>query len=233
MPADKEHKNKLEKEFELERVILFSDAVFAIAITLLVIDIRFPEVPKNIGSHELFIIFKPAIFEFLAFSISFFFIGSFWSRHLKLFKFLKDYDQRLIVLNLFFLFFIVLFPFTASGVAGHVRPHFMLPLFLYVFNITLLSIAHYLLCRHVLSAKAGLTFDSEAMEKKYLLTLSLYIAITLVTILAVSSIVRFLFPENDIYLAMCFYIFPVLMLYARRKAKKYKPGKTVNRENNN
>ena len=228
MAADREHpKNELEKEFELERVILFSDAVFAIAITLLVIDIRFPEVPKGAGSNELLNIFKPTIFEFLAFTISFFFIGSFWSRHLKLFKFLKRYDQRLVILNLIFLFFIVLFPFTASGIAGHIRPHFMLPLFLYISNITLVAITHYLLCRHVLSDKAGLTFNGGLMEKKYLLTLSLYVAITLVIMLVASILIRLLFPANDFYLGMSFYVFPIMMLYAKRKAKKYKPARVV------
>src|SRR6185312_6272512 len=40
----------LEKEFELERMILFTDPVFAIAITLLIIDIKWPALPDNIKS---------------------------------------------------------------------------------------------------------------------------------------------------------------------------------------
>ena len=38
--------NELKKEFQVERMILFSDAVFAIAITLLVIDLKIPDVEK-------------------------------------------------------------------------------------------------------------------------------------------------------------------------------------------
>lgn len=227
MSTAPEHKNALEKEFELERVILFSDAVFAIAITILVIDIKFPEVPKGAGQEELLSLFKPAIFEFLAFAISFFFIGNFWSKHLKLFRYLKTYDQRLINLNLLFLFFIVMFPFTASGIAGHIRPHFMLPIYIYMINVMLVAISHFLLCRHVFFEKAGLTIEGEEPERKYLLTISAYTAIALVSIVVLSFIVRLLFPENDLYFALCFYILPFLMGYARRKAKKFKPVKAI------
>ena len=38
--------NELKKEFQIERLILFSDAVFAIAITLLVIEIKVPEIDR-------------------------------------------------------------------------------------------------------------------------------------------------------------------------------------------
>ena len=46
------HGDELEKEFELERLILFSDAVFAIAITLLVISLEVPKTADEV--HEVF-----------------------------------------------------------------------------------------------------------------------------------------------------------------------------------
>src|SRR5947208_1264763 len=113
----------LEKEFELERLVLFSDAVFAIAITLLVIEIKFPEVPEGVHGWALVKVFQPAIIEFCTFVVSFLIIGVYWSRHLQLCKHLKSYDRKVVVHNLFFLFFVVTFPFTASGI-GHFSPSF-------------------------------------------------------------------------------------------------------------
>ena len=71
--------NSVHKEFELERMILFSDAVFAIAITLLIIEIKFPELPENYRkSLDLFVMFKPTLIQFFGFFLSFFFVGMSW-----------------------------------------------------------------------------------------------------------------------------------------------------------
>ncbi len=102
--SNKHHPDTLEKEFELERMILFSDAVFAIAITLLVIDIKWPELPESLAGLDKLHIMKPTIFSFLGFALSFFFIGRAWSIHLRLFRLLRKYDQGLINRNLFFPF---------------------------------------------------------------------------------------------------------------------------------
>jgi uncharacterized membrane protein len=74
--------NEIRKEFQLERMILFSDAVFAIVITLMAIEIKLPETE---GSHSvdwtlsIFYLLAPT---FLAYCLSFFFIGTSWYQHL-------------------------------------------------------------------------------------------------------------------------------------------------------
>jgi uncharacterized membrane protein len=106
--------NEIKKEFQLERLIFFSDAVFAIIITIMILDVKLPEElihPSETESKKAFIHILPKL---IAYGISFFVIGSFWMRHLRVFSFLKDYNMQLIALNLLFLFSVSLFPFALS-----------------------------------------------------------------------------------------------------------------------
>jgi uncharacterized membrane protein len=94
---------------EYDRVLFFSDAVFAIAITLLVVDLRVPDVVHN-ASHEL-AADGPKI---LSFGISFVVIGLFWLGHHHLFRYITALDRRLILLNLLFLGTIAFLPYPTA-----------------------------------------------------------------------------------------------------------------------
>jgi TMEM175 potassium channel family protein len=145
--------NELRKEFQLERMILFSDAVFAIAITLLVIEIKVPELHGHEATekallHEV----GKLVPKFLGFLVSFVLISVYWVIHHRLFGFVTNYSRRLIVLNLFFLFTIVLMPFS-TGIYGEYsspsRIYLITPFAIYVTNICLTGIANFLLWRYV------------------------------------------------------------------------------------
>ena len=104
----------LKKEFQIERMILFTDAVFAIAITLLVIEIKAPIISEYSSFNQTLNQLFDLIPRFMGFIMSFFVIAIYWRSHHRLFSFLKSYDDRIIWLNFFFLFFIVLMPFSSS-----------------------------------------------------------------------------------------------------------------------
>lgn len=111
---NKSDEEEIKKEFQLERIIFFSDAVFAIIITIMILDVKLPEDlvhPTELESQKALLHILPKLFAYL---ISFGVIGNFWMRHLKLFSFLKAFNPQLIVLNLLFLFSISLFPFALS-----------------------------------------------------------------------------------------------------------------------
>jgi TMEM175 potassium channel family protein len=102
---------------EYDRVLFFSDAVFAIAITLLVVDIRVPQVVLN-AAREL----HDARGKILSFAISFLVIGLFWMGHHRLFRYITALDRPLMFLNLLFLGTIAFLPYpTALLFAGNTR----------------------------------------------------------------------------------------------------------------
>jgi uncharacterized membrane protein len=103
------------QEKEVARVAAFSDGVFAIAITLLALQLDIPSgdgVDVWAALHSLW----PS---FLSFVISFAVIGAYWIAHHRLFSLVERYDRRLLWLNLLSLFFIVVMPFTTSLIGEH------------------------------------------------------------------------------------------------------------------
>ena len=153
--------NELKREFQLERMILFSDAVFAIAITLLVIEIKIPEIHENVSDKALLVALGQLIPKFVGFLISFIFIGLYWTIHHRMFGFVTSYNRRLLFLNLLFLFFIALMPFSTgfySEYAGKLfRYQLTVPLTFYVLNFCSIGFVNYFMWRYISNPKYKLT----------------------------------------------------------------------------
>jgi uncharacterized membrane protein len=98
----------------LERIVFFSDAVMAIAITLLAVDIRVPDLPRSEAAAELALRLGELNPQIMSFVISFVVIGIYWMAHHRYFRMIRDFDNRLIMINLVFLMFIAGMPFIAS-----------------------------------------------------------------------------------------------------------------------
>jgi uncharacterized membrane protein len=96
---------------EYDRVLFFSDAVFAIAITLLVVDIRVPDIAGVVNADRAL---HDARYKILGFAISFLVIGLFWMGHHRLFRYITALDRRLIFLNLLFLGTIAFLPYPTA-----------------------------------------------------------------------------------------------------------------------
>ena len=221
-----EENSALHKEFELERLILFSDAVFAIAITIIIIELKFPEIPKNATSLQIFKAFLPTLIQFAAFILSFFFIGVSWMRHLELFRYLTKYDTGLVKRNLLFLFFIVSFPFSASGITEHIRPGFMLPLLIYFVNIAAITICHYIITNYIFRVKPRLCINGHEAKKKYMFLESKWIAVALASTAVFYVFIVAFVPPNSVLMALPTYSLIVLVVVIRRRLKKYKPVST-------
>ena len=98
----------------LDRLIFFSDAVFAIAITLLILDIRLPAGSELLDDTGLFRRLLSIWPQYMAYVISFVVIGLFWTGHHRKFRLIQRYDNRLLLLNLFVLMLVAFIPFPTS-----------------------------------------------------------------------------------------------------------------------
>jgi uncharacterized membrane protein len=105
---------RAESSRELERILFFSDAVFAIAITLLVLNIEVPDIPQGLVAQELpgqLLALWPKYFSYV---ISFLVILIFWISHHTIFSTIRGYDRPLIWLNSLFLMFVAFLPFPTA-----------------------------------------------------------------------------------------------------------------------
>jgi uncharacterized membrane protein len=115
---------------ELDRVGAFSDGVFAIAITLLVLNIEVPDVPgSDLGSA-----ISDLSDDFVAYGIGFAVIGLFWYEHHRLFALLGRANGRLVLVNTALLALIALMPFTTAVLGRYDEP---LAVALYAGNVGL------------------------------------------------------------------------------------------------
>lgn len=105
-----------ENEVEFSRIVAFSDGVFAIAITLLVLNLG---VPEHIPGADLNDVLWDQRHDLLAYVISFAVIGRFWILHHRFFANVIGFDARLLALNLFYLGWIALLPFSSQVLGDH------------------------------------------------------------------------------------------------------------------
>jgi len=109
-------RGRAENEIEFARIVAFSDGVFAIAITLLVLNLG---VPENIKGDDLTSALWAQRQDLFAYALSFAVIGRFWIIHHRFFSGVTGFDSRLLALNLFYLAWIVLIPFSSQVLGDH------------------------------------------------------------------------------------------------------------------
>jgi uncharacterized membrane protein len=154
-------------EFQIERLAFFSDAVFAIAITLLIIEVHPKVYGPEVSFAEALKEFLELLPELVAVVVSFFLISMHWRRHHQLFGVLKNYDPTLITLNFFALLSVIFIPFSTGFVAKNwlrfwTNP-LTLPFVIYSFNNLACAFFNYLVFRYALSEKRAL-YDAECID---------------------------------------------------------------------
>lgn len=205
--------NELKKEFQLERMILFSDAVFAIAITLLAIELKVPAIVTDVTDHKLLESLNEMIPKFIGFLVSFLIIGQYWTTHHRLFGFVVNYNLRLMWLNLFFLLAVVLMPFTTAFYSEYISYFLKTPEVLYISNICFLGFMNFLMWRYVSNPKHEL---SEGLGKPVANYYSMR-AIAVPIIFLLMTLVYLVFPHIAIWMPA---IIPFAIMILSRLYKK-------------
>ena len=156
-------------EMKKERIEIFSDGVFAITITIMVLELKVP--------HEADLSVLKAILPiFLSYVLSFINVGIFWNHHHHLFQVVEFIDGKVLWANMYFLFWITLLPFS-SGWMG--ENNFLLwPVILYGIILLMVTIAYAILTKSLLvlhKETSPLTL-AVGKDKKKRRTVLLYIA---------------------------------------------------------
>lgn len=123
----------------LERLTALSDGVFAVAMTLLVLDVRVPVSAASaaFSDHGLWDALLKQSPNFAAYLLSFSMLGTFWLAQHGLLGILGRCDRTLTWINLGFLFVVTLLPFSAALLAHYV--HLRVAVGVYWLNILLLG----------------------------------------------------------------------------------------------
>ena len=196
--------------FQLERIAFFSDAVIAIAITLLIIEIKAP-VYDAATAHPL-AEFLHLIPEFVGVVISFALISMHWRRNHQLFGIVNNYDSTLITLNLMTLASVIFLPFSTSFIAKNYSTFWSsttnLPLVIYSFNNFACAFSSWLLFRYALDPNHGLFDPAETTENTRRIVLEVGYA---AGVFVVTTIVAFFGPFLTLPCFALFALEPVFL----------------------
>lgn len=162
-------KKREEHEVEFSRIVAFSDGVFSIAITLLVLELKLPA--EHLANDQLWHALGDQREKFLAYAISFAVIARFWVVHHSFFSEVKAFDSRLIGLNMLYLGWVVLIPFSSQvlGEYGGQLPSVVV----YSANLTAVVLTAQLMAWD--ARRSGLA-KSDAQTERESLIRSLFIA---------------------------------------------------------
>lgn len=128
------------------RLETLSDGIFAVAMTLLVLDIKLPPLPQEVAPDQLWTALIDLWPKVGAFVISFFFLAKTWDVHRLIFHSLERIDYTIFVENLLLLLFACGLPFSSSLIAAH--PHAGIAAAIYLGNMIALPCLNYAMWSH-------------------------------------------------------------------------------------
>jgi uncharacterized membrane protein len=143
------------RDMSPERMLFFSDGVFAIIITILVLEIKVPELGSDIPLAESLVDMRPSV---LAFMVGFLIVGMYWVAHRSVYSQVRYVDRNTLWLNLLFLMPASMVPFAAGVVSEYPEE----PSALHVYGVVLIFLSVFLvILGFYLARHPGLLWQAE------------------------------------------------------------------------
>jgi TMEM175 potassium channel family protein len=197
--------DKERQYFQVERFTFFSDAVFAISITLLIIEIKIPAL-DNATDKLLWHSLASMGLRFLGFVISFGIVGHYWSVHHRIFGYVIKNSTSLIWINLGFLLTVVTLPFSAALLGEYsADTHLKIPYGVYAFNMFLTGIMNVWLWIYVSSPKRKMLTRQISNAR---IKLGVYRSAIIPLVFLISFGVFFIFPIVAYFLLL---LIPIIL----------------------
>ena len=133
MDDDERRRQHIERQGDITRILALSDGVFAIVLTLLVLEIRVPDLSGDEGLGDALREIRPS---FVAFLISFIVVANAWARHRDLFALIRRADRTVVWLNLLYMLPLAILPFGTALLARYNRD----PVALEIYGLILVAI---------------------------------------------------------------------------------------------
>ena len=209
------------REVKTSRIGALSDGVLAIVMTLLVIELVVPEVPKLFAAEQLHLKLIEMWPKFAAFVLSFITLGVFWSFHHIMFQHIKHANEKVVWINILYLMFAALVPFS-TAMLGEYTIFATIAVVLWGANVFLIMLMINILWWYVTKNKHFLNEDVHPMEVRQIKINAGVGTIVLLVTIGVS----FISP----YIGIAMYILLILWgIVAPLTSTIYHPGSENNK----
>ena len=149
--------------FDKKRLEAFSDGVFAIVMTLLVLELKVPHIEHSENAADVWAALVAVRSTFFSWAVSFFFVALIWLHHSQILRMSVKSDYGTTWINTFLMFFICLLPFPTSMMGEYPLSPIIVMLWGLTFSATtsLLTWFYYYNVKHYLDP----CFDKQAAMK--------------------------------------------------------------------
>lgn len=206
------------ENLKISRVESLSDGVFAIAMTLMVLDLKLPVVTDKsaLSQNELINMFFAGIDTLEKYAVSFIVLGIYWIRHQTQFSIIKSANRGLLYINIIFLMFISLIPASTSFLMNY--SNYQFSLFIYLLNNFIICL---MLLWHLIYATKNHRLVNENIPEIMIKKGKLLLLISPLLFLIAMIISYFSLRISFMILYLLPFVFPIFHFYDKQM-KKYK-----------